>query len=64
MEIETKTPDWINVLELNSKIDITWKYDVSNMIQDIVSDKSLEGSIIYFPKVITYLRKVLKLVNK
>lgn len=50
MEIETKTPDWINVLELNSKIDITGKYDVSNMIQDIVSDKSLEGSIIYFPK--------------
>ena len=50
MEIETKTPDWINVLELNSKIDITGKYDVSNMIQNIVSDKSLEGSIIYFPK--------------
>ncbi|HGM3508696.1 TPA: glycoside hydrolase family 55 protein [Clostridioides difficile] len=50
MEIETKTPDWINVLELNNKIDITGKYDVSNMIQEIVSDKSLEGSIIYFPK--------------
>ncbi|WP_254057673.1 glycoside hydrolase family 55 protein [Clostridioides difficile] len=50
MEIETKTPDWINVLELNSKIDITRKYDVSNMIQDMVSDKSLKGSIIYFPK--------------
>ncbi len=50
MENEAKTPDWINVLELNSKIDITGKYDVSNMIQNIVSDKSLEGAIIYFPK--------------
>lgn len=32
MEIEIKILDWINVLELNSKIDIIGKYDVSNMI--------------------------------
>ncbi|WP_461194175.1 Pectate lyase superfamily protein [Clostridioides difficile] len=50
MEIETKTPDWINVLELNCRMNVTGKYNVNNMIQDIVSDKSLKGSIIYFPK--------------
>lgn len=49
MAIETKTPDWVNVLELNSKIDITGKSDVSDMIQDIVSDESLKDSVIYFP---------------
>ncbi|UWD49634.1 glycoside hydrolase family 55 protein [Clostridioides difficile] len=49
MAIETKTPDWVNVLELNSKIDITGKSDVSDMIQEIVSDKALKDSVIYFP---------------
>ncbi len=49
MAIETKTPDWVNVLELNSKIDITGKKDVSDMIQEIVSDESLKDSVIYFP---------------
>lgn len=49
MEIETKTPDWVNVLELNNKIDITGKEDVSDMIQEIVSDESLKDSVIYFP---------------
>ncbi|NMS91872.1 hypothetical protein HGQ85_18945, partial [Clostridioides difficile] len=49
MAIETKTPDWVNVLELNNKIDITGKEDVSDMIQAIVSDESLKDSVIYFP---------------
>lgn len=49
MAIETKTPDWVNVLELNEKIDITGKEDVSDMIQEIVSDESLKDSVIYFP---------------
>ncbi|MCC0702727.1 glycoside hydrolase family 55 protein [Clostridioides sp. ES-S-0049-02] len=49
MAIETKTPDWVNVLELNSEIDITGKKDVSDMIQEIVSDESLKDSVIYFP---------------
>ncbi|NJJ34284.1 hypothetical protein GSQ51_01015 [Clostridioides difficile] len=49
MAIETKTPDWVNVLELNNKIDITGKEDVSDMIQEIVSDESLKDSVIYFP---------------